>query len=63
MPITDWDAWMKKNHVKIFTEEELQEKEIKARNYFDRHKDGCMPGAGLCIPFIQLICGQHASET
>lgn len=29
MDNADWNAWMKKNHVKIYTEEELRHKKLR----------------------------------
>ena len=29
MDNVDWNAWMKKNHVKIYTEEELRRKKLR----------------------------------
>ena len=41
---TDWDAWMKEHHVKIYTEDELRRKRLKEsckkmRTFAERHKD------------------------
>lgn len=46
---TDWDAWMKEHHVKIYTEEELKRKQRKetfkkVKRFVERHVDDFING-------------------
>ena len=41
--ITNWTQWMKKNHVKVYTEEELEE--MKRRKTRRQKKGGMQPGS------------------
>lgn len=58
MNITDWDAWMKNNHVKIYAEEELRNQKLKkavrhAASFLKTHKE----------EILRCISHRHASET